>query len=450
MSTVIEEHATGFCSVDGSVDNDNDGFRGDGFANSENAVGRSIHWRISADYPSYVILEWRYANGSETNRRADVEVNGTAIDGVDFATTGAWTSWTTVSVNLPLAEGDNDIHLRALTSEGLANIDSLNLIGDGVSPTACQPIQPTNDCNAITGRPVITVARDGSGQFSSVQSAINTVSRTNSTPTLIRIKPGTYREKLLVDRPNITLCGQAGQQANTLLSYGDTADTPNGSGGTLGTYGSYSVAIDANDVSVENLTIENSHGPGIQAVALRTKGQRVQFRNCRLLGYQDTAYLHSGSQYFRDCLIQGTVDFIFGSATAVFDNATLYSIERGTALTAPSTDQNVPYGLVFLGGQATAAGSVRADSVALGRNWRPYGAATFIGMQLGNHISPVGWVAMGSNSLNTARFAEYGNSGPGADTSARAWQADQLSASEAARYTVDAILAPWHPSYSDN
>ncbi|KYF89576.1 hypothetical protein BE20_00570 [Sorangium cellulosum] len=306
-----------------------------------------------------------------------------------------------------------------------------------------------SDCNSVTGGPLVEVNRDGSGDFTSVQAAINSVARSNTTPTVIRIAPGTYTEKLVVDRPHLTLCGRAGQAETTVLTYRDSASTSNGAGGTLGTSGSFSVNISASDVSVENITFANSTGPGIQAVALLVSGSRVQFRRCRALGYQDTLYVKNGTQYFRDCYIEGSVDFIFGGATAVFENCTMHNAAGGTAITAPSTDESIPFGIVFLGGRATAAGSVRSGSVALGRNWRPYGATAYLGTELGAHIAPQGWVRMGDNTLATARFAEHMTTGPGAKPGERAPESRQLSAAEAASYTVESMLAPWRPTFAD-
>ncbi len=228
----------------------------------------------------------------------------------------------------------------------------------------------TGDCTSVNDKPVIVVNKDGSGTFTSVQAALNSVSKSNKTQTIIRIAPGSYAEKLLVDRPFVTLCGEVGKEKNTILTYNDSASTPNGNGGTLGTTGSASVNISASDVSAENITFQNSTGPGIQAVALLVTGSRVQFPNSRFMGYQDTLYVKGGTQYFRDCFIAGSVDFIFGGATAVFDNCTTHNAAGGTAIVAPSTDQAVPYGIVFLGGSATADPAVETGSVALGRNWK--------------------------------------------------------------------------------
>ncbi|HEY5376247.1 MAG TPA: pectinesterase family protein [Polyangiaceae bacterium] len=308
------------------------------------------------------------------------------------------------------------------------------------------------DCNSITGQAVITVAAGGTANFKTVQAALNSLSKTNTTPTQIRIAPGTYKEKLNIAVPNITLCGQAGKASSTILTYSDNANTPDGSGGTLGTTGGASTLLSSNDVSAENLTFENSTPlGGSQAVALLVNGDQVQFRNCRFLSYQDTLYVRKAKQYFRACYIEGSVDFIFGDATAVFDDCTVYSAAGGVAATAPNTAQSTAYGLVFLGGQLTAASGISAGSVALGRNWGASGAAAYLHTKLGAHISPKGWEPMGTNTLTTARFSEYKTTGAGASASAiaaRAAQAKQLSDQQAANYTLDKILETWLPSFS--
>lgn len=319
----------------------------------------------------------------------------------------------------------------------------------GGTGTAGTTSGSTPDCNSVTGQPIVTVAKDGTGQFSTVQAAVNSIATSNTTPTQIRIKPGSYKEKLTINRPFITLCGEAGKAASTILTYSDNANTSNGNGGTLGTTGGTSVNLSSSDVSVENITFENSTPlGGSQAVALLVSGSRVQFRNCRFMSYQDTLYVKSGSQYFKNSYIQGSVDFIFGGATAVFDACTVHSASGGVSVTAPSTEQTTTYGLVFLGGSLTAASGVSKGSVALGRNWRPYGAAAYIKTALGAHILPAGWVPMGENTLDTARFSEYQNTGDGSSTAKRVAQSTQLSATAVANYTIPKIFGSWTPSFS--
>lgn len=446
---VFEESAVGFCNNSGVIDTKHTSYTGTGFIDSENAIGASISWSVTAASAKTYSAQIRFGNGGAGARRATVVVNDVQIKTLDFPTNSVWTQWQSVNVDLPLKAGTNSIKLIAETVDGLANIDNLRITGNGITPAACPTTTPTTtDCNSITNQPILQVAADGSATYKTVAAALNTISSSNTTPTQIRIKPGTYREKLSITKPFVTFCGQTGKEASTILTYNDGASTLNSSGAAIGTSGSASVTIKTNDISMENITIENSFGIGSQAVALLAQGQRLQFRNCRLLGNQDTLYTHSGTQYYRNCHIQGTVDFIFGAATAVFDNNTIHSVGGGSALTAPSTEQTVAYGLVFLGGKVTAASSVAKGSVALGRNWRPYGAATYIRTELGQHISAVGWVKMSENTLDTARFSEYLTTGTGSNPSARAPQSKQLTTAQAATYTISNIFGSWTPSYS--
>jgi pectinesterase len=206
------------------------------------------------------------------------------------------------------------------------------------------------------------------------------------------------------------------------------------------------VLISANDFSAANLTIQNTFGSGSQAVALRTTGQRQQFLNCRFVGYQDTLYTHSGSQYFRNCYVQGNTDYVFGGATAVLENCEARNVEGGSAVAAPNTDIGSPYGIVFLGGKFTAVSSVKANSVGLGRPWGADGAGAYLRVDLGAHIIAAGFVPMSNNQPQNARFHEYQSTGSGANASSRS--SYQLSASQAASYTVANILTGWTPSYS--
>jgi pectin methylesterase-like acyl-CoA thioesterase len=283
----------------------------------------------------------------------------------------------------------------------------------------------------------ITVAKDGSGQFSTVQAAVDSIPSGSSTHIRIDIKAGTYTEKLTIaSRTNLCLVGAG--NTSTILAYGDS----NSKVGS--TSGSASVHISANDFSAANLTMQNTFGSGSQAVALRTTGQRQQFLNCRFVGYQDTLYTHNGMQYFRNCYVQGNTDYVFGGATAVLEDCEARNVENGSAVAAPNTDAGTAYGIVFLGGKMTAVSGVK--SVALGRPWGAAGFAAFLNMDLGSHILAAGFVDMSGNSPANARFHEYGSTGSGANTSSRS--SYQLSASQAAGYTLANILGSWTPSYS--
>jgi pectin methylesterase-like acyl-CoA thioesterase len=286
----------------------------------------------------------------------------------------------------------------------------------------------------------ITVAKDGSGQFTKVQAAVDSIASGSTAHIRINIKAGTYTEKLTIaSRTNLCLVGDGA--TTTILAYGDS------NASTGGTSTSASVHISANDFSAANLTFQNTYGSGSQAVALRTTGQRQQFLNCRFVGYQDTLYTHNGSQYFRNCYVQGNTDYVFGGATAVLQDCEARNVEGGSAVTAPNTDASTAYGIVFLGGKFTAASGVKAGSVAMGRPWGAAGFAAFLNVDLGAHIAASGFVAMSGNQPQSARFHEYASKGSAASTSSRS--SYQLSASQAASYTLANILGTWTPSYSE-
>jgi len=284
----------------------------------------------------------------------------------------------------------------------------------------------------------ITVAKDGSGDYKTVQSAVDSIASNGSAPVRINIKAGTYTEKLTIaGRSQLCLVGDSA--ATTVLTYNDS----NSSVGS--TSGSASVYVSANDFSATQLTFQNSYGAGSQAVALRTTGQRQQFRDCRFVGYQDTLYVHSGTQYFRNCYVQGNTDYVFGGATAILQDCEVRNVQSGSAVAAPNTASSTAYGIVFLGGQFTAASGV--SNVALARPWGADGAAAFLNANLAGHISAAGFTSMSGNDPAQARFSEYQSTGAGANPSGRS--SYQMTATQAATYTVATIYGgAWTPSYS--
>ncbi len=184
-------------------------------------------------------------------------------------------------------------------------------------------------------------------------------------------------------------------------------------------------------------------------MALHVAGDRCVFRNCRIVGDQDTLYLaddHS-RQYYRDCYIEGTTDFIFGNATAVFDRCTIFS-KKNSYITAASTTETEPFGFVFLDCKLTADTAL-AQKVMLGRPWRPYAKVVYLRCDLGRHIAAPGWQNWNTTeNYKTAYYAEYKSVGPGANVKERVQWAHQLTAKEARRYTVERIFGAqeaWNP-----
>jgi pectin methylesterase-like acyl-CoA thioesterase len=297
---------------------------------------------------------------------------------------------------------------------------------------------PSGVCPAGITQTII-VAKDGSGQFTTVQAAVNSIASGSAAHIRIDIKAGTYTEKITIaSRTNLCMVGAS--TTTTILSYGDNNAAVGSTSGTA------SVFVSANDFSAANLTIQNTFGSGSQAVALRTTGLRQQYLNCRFVGYQDTLYTHQGSQYFKNCYVQGNTDYVFGGATAVLDNCEVRNVEGGTAVSAPNTDVGTAYGIVFLGGKFTAVSSIKASSVALGRPWGVNGFAAYLHVDLGPHILPAGFVEMSGNQPQNARFHEYQSTGSASNTSSRS--SYQLNAGEAANYTIAKIFGGWTPTYS--
>ena len=294
------------------------------------------------------------------------------------------------------------------------------------------------------------VAKDGSGDFFSVQEAINAVPdfRKNVRTTIL-VKRGVYKEKIVIpaSKINLSLTGEDG----AVLSYDDYADKLNRFGEKTGTSGSASCYIYAPDFYAENLTFENTSGPVGQAVACFVSADRAYFKNCRFLGWQDTLYTYGKGcrQYYEDCYIEGTVDFIFGWSTAVFNRCHIHSKTKGY-VTAPSTDQGQKYGYVFYDCRLTADEGV-AD-VYLSRPWRPYAQAVFVRCDLGGHILPAGWNNWGKvENEKTAFYAEYQSRGAGANPQTRAPFSHQLHSLEG--YAMEDVLAGkdgWNPMKDGN
>lgn len=207
----------------------------------------------------------------------------------------------------------------------------------------------------------------------------------------------------------------------------------------------YTVRVQANDFRAENLTIENAAGPVGQAVALQVEADRCAFVDCRFLGNQDTLYLagEDNRQYFHDCYIEGTTDFIFGGATAFFDRCEIRS-KADSYITAASTPRGVKHGFVFNECRLTAEPGVTA--VYLGRPWRTGAKTVLVNCHLGAHIRPEGWHDWGNEQAQSLSFyAELQCVGPGASSEGRVAWSHQLPASAESEYSASGVLRGWIP-----
>ena len=308
----------------------------------------------------------------------------------------------------------------------------------------------------IDNRFELTVAQNGTGDFKTIQEAINKVRDHAEFRVVITIKPGVYNEKVVIPsfKRNITLKGI--DKEKTVISYNDYSGKPFRGIDVTGdakfsTYTSYTLLIQGNDCTVENLIVENTAGKVGQAVALHTEGDRVAVKNCSILGNQDTLYLAKGGtrNYFENCYINGTTDFIFGAATAYFYTCTIESLTN-SYVTAASTTQQDGYGFVFVDCKLIAKDD-SVNKVFLGRPWRPYAKTVFINTAMGSHIVPEGWDAWkGDKNFpdkeKTVFYAESGSKGAGGkDISKRVSWSYQLTKFDLKEYDLLKILNGWNP-----
>lgn len=297
----------------------------------------------------------------------------------------------------------------------------------------------------------ITVDQKGNGDFTTIQKAINSIRDLGPAEALIKIKPGIYHEKIVIpsSKHKITLEGE--NKENTIITHNDFSGKLDVFNEKITTFNSYTVLVMADDIKINNLTIQNSSCNEGQAVALHVEGDRFIITNAAVLGCQDTVYAatNHSRQYFENCYIEGTTDFIFGQATAVFKNCTIKSL-ADSYITAAATEMDKKYGFVFLSCTLVAKDGV--SKVYLGRPWRPYAKTVFINTEMGKHILPEGWNPWKGDKMfpdkeKTAYYAESGSKGEGGKTSKRINWSHQLTQKDLKNYTLEKILDGWHPNY---
>lgn len=292
----------------------------------------------------------------------------------------------------------------------------------------------------------VVVAADGSGDYRTVQAAFDAVPMWNNKPVEIYVKQGIYREKLHLDSGKnfVRLVGES--RFNTILTYDDHPGLKGPDGADINTRNSYSFRVSADDFCASNICFRNDAGFSAgQAVAVEANGDRLLFAGCRIIGNQDILFLNNerSRQYYEDCYIEGTTDFIFGAATAWFSRCHIHS-KKNSHVTAASTPAEHQYGFVFY--DCTLTADTGLNRVSLGRPWRPYASVIYLHCYIGAHIIPEGWANWNNTeSYKTARYAEFGDYGPGANPAGRVSWARQLSGPEAAEVTVENVLSGWNP-----
>ncbi|CAH0296428.1 pectinesterase family protein [Chryseobacterium sp. Bi04] len=307
---------------------------------------------------------------------------------------------------------------------------------------------------------IIVVSKDGKGSYTTVQQAIDAIENGFGTRTKILIKAGVYKEKITVPETKGTILIEGEHPENTIITYDDFASKKNPEGKDIGTTGSSTVFIYSNDFTAKNITFENSSGKVGQAVAVLTSGDRISFENCRFLGNQDTLYLKGAQDltdktkpsrnYFENCYIEGTTDYIFGAGTAVFENCTVYSKESASYVTAASTPQESEFGFVFI--NSKIIGNAKENSVYLGRPWRPFAKTVYIDCEMNSSIKPEGWHNWSKpDAEKTTFYGEFNSKGTGANAAKRVSWSHQLSKENSKNYTTQNILKAndnWNPKKS--
>ncbi len=314
---------------------------------------------------------------------------------------------------------------------------------------------------------VITVKQDGTGEVATITEAFALAMRTDAAiPVEIQVGAGVYKEKLDLERDNVTLIGEAAEQ--TILTFDDYGLFMMSDGIKRGTFRSYTMYVHGDNFKAKNITFKNTAGFGPkvgQAVAVYADGARMTFESCRFTGRQDTLFTaplpptvvewggfrgprenaprDNGTHYYKNCYIEGDVDFIFGGATAFFEECEIKSLTRDQEvngyITAASTPEGREYGYVF--DKCRFTSDCAPETVYLGRPWRSFAKTVIMRSELGAHIKKEGWHDWNKADARELTFyAEYENYGPGAVPEARVAWSHQLTAEEAEQYTKEKVL----------
>lgn len=315
---------------------------------------------------------------------------------------------------------------------------------------------------------ILEVSKDKTGCYKTLGEAVKAAEQMEETQVTIQLDKGIYKEKVTIQKNHLTLLGISPEE--TVITFDDYALEVLQDGEKRGTFRTPTLFIDASDFTAKNITFENSAGPGKkvgQALALYVDGDHMTFENCRFLGGQDTLFTAPlppeayekngfkgpkefaprthGRHFYKDCFICGDVDFIFGGATAYFENCEIFSNNIGQEIngyvTAASTRKEVP-GYVF--NQCRFTSDCPKRSVYLGRPWRNYAKVAILNSEIGEHIKEEGWHDWEKTAAReTVIFAEYNNSGSGADTKGRPSWVKLLTKEAAEAYSKEKILGDW-------
>ncbi len=320
------------------------------------------------------------------------------------------------------------------------------------------------------------IAKDGSGDFTTIQAAIDAIPGGGRAPAILLLRMDEYHERVIVNKDNVRIVGEA--RDRTVITNSACAKDPDGNGGERGTFLSFTMIVTGKNVEVENLTIRNDAGDGRevgQAVAVYAAGDRGVWRNCRFIAHQDTLFcgplmqkvtddiaprvgsaecvesvgdcpLTFSRQYFEDCFIQGDVDFIFGPYRCWFERCTLFMNARGGLYTAANTPETQPYGLVFH--RCFLTGECEEGMAFLGRPWRRFSRTLFLDCEMDGHVARQGFSDWDKEKVVTERYGEWGTRGVRADQSTRHPAQKRLTDAEAMAVTVQDVIGGydgWRP-----
>ena len=323
---------------------------------------------------------------------------------------------------------------------------------------------------------MVVVAGDGSGDYTSLQAAIDAVQGGSRAPDVVLVKAGIYRERVVVNKSNLRIVGE--DRDTTVLTYSACAKDPDENGEERGTFLSFTLIVTGDQVEVENLTIRNDAGDGRQvgqAVAVYAAGDRGIWRNCRMIAHQDTLFcgptmpkvedfiaprggvsecvpsvgdspLTRGRQYFEKCWIAGDVDFIFGPYRCWFEECTLWMNVRGGWYTAANTPREQPYGMVFH--RCSLTGECEEGAAKLGRPWRKYARTLFLACDMDACVSPQGFEDWNEERKITDRCGEYGTMGVRADQTPRHPKQKRMTDAENSAVNIPEVLGgydQWRP-----
>ena len=316
------------------------------------------------------------------------------------------------------------------------------------------------------------IAPDGSGDFTTIQAAIDALPEySGRAPRILIVRMGEYHERVVINKDNVRLVGEA--RDRTIITHSASAKDLNPDGTERKTFLSFTLLCAGRNIELENLTIRNDAGDGRavgQAVALYAAGDRGVFRNCRLIAHQDTLFcgpvmdnvlqdiapratdaervpsvgdcpVTRGRQYFEDCFIQGDVDFIFGPYRCWFERCTLFMNERGGWYTAANTPEGQPWGMVFH--RCRLTGECAPGQAYLGRPWRKFARTLFMACEMDERVSPQGFADWDDERRVTDRYGEWHTAGVRADQTARHPAQKRLTDDEAGAVTLPEVLGGW-------